>query len=134
MSDTSGLPFIAEASVGETETIALIAADKVQGTNVYNPAGQLLGAIRDVMLDKRRGQVAYAVMSFGGFLGIGEKLHPLPWHLLTYDETKGGYVIDIDRTTLQGAPAHAVDDANPWTSPSYGNDIDSYYAGEPAQI
>ena len=62
----------------QTETTTLIAADKVAGTTVYNAAGDTLGEIHDVMIDKASGKVAYAVMSFGGFLGIGEEYHPLP--------------------------------------------------------
>ena len=61
------------------ETSSLIAADKVQGTWVYNAAGENLGSIYDLMIDKKSGNVAYAIMSFGGFLGIGNDYHPLPW-------------------------------------------------------
>jgi hypothetical protein len=60
----------------------LIAADKVQGTNVYNITGDNLGSIHDLMIDKATGKVAYAIMAFGGFLGIGNQYHPLPWSLL----------------------------------------------------
>ena len=120
----------------ERETPALIAADKVQGTNVYNTNGDMLGTIHSVMINKRSGQVSYAVMSFGGFLGgflgLGEKYHPLPWNRLSYDEMRGGYVIDIDTKVLEAAPAY-TDDAV-WNSSSYSNDIDSYYAGGPALI
>ena len=61
------------------ETAAVISASKVTGTSVYNTDGEHLGEIHDVMLDKRPGKIAYAVMAFGGFLGIGERHHPLPW-------------------------------------------------------
>jgi sporulation protein YlmC with PRC-barrel domain len=67
------------------ETGNLIASDKVQGTNVYNTAGDNLGAIHDVMIDKPSGKVAFAILSFGGFLGIGNQYHPLPWSVLKYD-------------------------------------------------
>ena len=67
------------------ETGNLIASDKVQGTNVYNAAGDNLGAIHDLMIDKASGKVAYAIMSFGGFIGIGNQYHPLPWSVLKYD-------------------------------------------------
>ena len=60
-------------------TGTLIAADKVKGTNVYNQAGDNLGSIDDIMIDKVSGRAIYAVMSFGGFLGMGAKFHPLPW-------------------------------------------------------
>src|SRR5271157_4713362 len=63
----------------------LIAASKVNGTTVYNRAGEKLGSIYDVMLAKGSGKAEYAVMSFGGFLGIGDRYHPLPWDALTYD-------------------------------------------------
>ncbi len=65
---------------------SLIAASKVNGTTVYNTAGEKLGSVYDVMIDKRSGKAAYAIMSFGGFLSIGDSYHPLPWQSLTYDE------------------------------------------------
>ena len=65
------------------------------------------------MIDKFSGQVAYAVMSFGGFLGIGERHHPLPWGALTYDTKLGGYVVDLGRERLEGAPSYGRDEA-PW--------------------
>ena len=68
-----------EATADTTSPGSLIAADRVEGTAVYNRQGDHLGAIKTVMIDKPSGKVAYAVMSFGGFLGIGEKYHPLPW-------------------------------------------------------
>jgi len=124
----------ASTDAGERETVALIAASKVKGTSVYDGAGNSLGSIHDVMLDKRKGQVAYAVLSFGGFLGLGEKYHPIPWNRLTYDEQRAGYVIDLDRSVLEGAPAYSATDASDWSQRNYSNDIDSYYAGQPAAI
>ena len=82
---------------------SLISADRVEGTSVYNRTGDHLGSIKDVMIDKMSGKVAYAVMSFGGFLGIGEKLHPVPWSKLNYDRSQGGYVVDMDKRVLEGA-------------------------------
>src|SRR5215207_8063360 len=79
------------------ETTRLIASNKVEGTAVYNQEGEHLGSVYNFMVDKVSGQVAYAVMSFGGFLGLGERYHPLPWKVLTYDTTMGGYVVDLDR-------------------------------------
>ena len=80
----------------------LIAASKVNGTTVYNRSGDRLGTVYDLMLDKRSGKAEYAVMSFGGFLGMGERYHPLPWHVLTYSQDHGGYVVDLDRTKIEG--------------------------------
>src|ERR1700719_944051 len=78
-------------TVATDETLNLISADKVVGPSVYNRQGEKLGSVYTLMLNKLNGQVAYAVMSFGGFLGIGESYHPLPWRILSYDTALGGY-------------------------------------------
>jgi sporulation protein YlmC with PRC-barrel domain len=75
-----------ESDASRSETRTLIAASKVEGTAVYNRQGEALGSVYDVMIDKRSGDVSYAVMSFGGFLGIGKSYHPVPWNMLEYDE------------------------------------------------
>jgi hypothetical protein len=105
---------------------SLIAAEKVKGTNVYNADGETLGTIDDIMIDKVTGKAIYALMSFGGFLGIGEKYHPLPWSTLHYDETKGGYLVNLDKQKLEGAPTYGMDEDFKW-SPSYGRQVDEYY-------
>ena len=106
----------------------LISSRRVEGTDVYNTNGEHLGSIEHVMLDKLSGQVAYAVMSFGGFLGIGEKYHPLPWSVLDYDTSKGGYVVDLDKKTLEGAPSYGeTSDPYGWTDPTWRNRVDDYY-------
>jgi hypothetical protein len=110
------------------ETPALIASDKVEGTAVFDPAGQRLGSVRHFMVNKRTGQVAYAVLSFGGFLGIGEKYHPLPWKELSYDPDFGGYVVNISPDRLEGAPSTTDDVAAAWTDPTFGRRISDYYA------
>ena len=104
----------------------LIAADQVKGSNVYNPAGDKLGTIDDVMIDKVSGRSIYAVMSFGGFLGMGEKYHPLPWSTLKYDPRQGGYVVNLDKKRLEGAPNYDQNEDFKWT-PEYGRKVDSYY-------
>ncbi|WP_254066688.1 PRC-barrel domain-containing protein [Acidisoma sp. S159] len=76
----------------------LIAASKVNGTSVYNAAGESRGSVHDVMLDKASGKADYAILSFGGFLGIGERYHPLPRNQLTYDPQAGGFVVNLDRS------------------------------------
>ena len=114
------------AGVNAEETDRLIASDKVEGTAVYNRAGERLGSVHNVMIDKFSGKVAYAVMSFGGFLGIGERHHPLPWRALTYDTKLGGYVVDVTREQLEGAPSHGRDEA-PWGDPAYGRGVSDYY-------
>jgi len=105
---------------------SLIAAERVEGTDVYNLQGEKLGTVDDIMIDKISGKAIYAIMSFGGFLGIGEKYHPLPWSALTYDERKGGYVVNLDRKQLEGAPNYDMDADFHWT-PDYGRQVDRYY-------
>src|SRR5271154_4094594 len=97
-----------EGEVATDETVNLISADKVVGTSVYNHQGEHLGSVYGLMLNKLNGQVAYAIMSFGGFLGIGESYHPLPWRVLIYDTRLGGYVVDIDRDRLAKAPSYTL--------------------------
>jgi hypothetical protein len=86
------------------ETVGLIGSDKVEGTAVYRSNGDRIGTIDRVMLDKISGKVAYAVMSFGGFLGIGDDHYPVPWSLLTYNTDLGGYEVNISDAQLRGAP------------------------------
>ena len=79
------------------------------------------------MIDKISGKAIYAVMAFGGFLGIGEKQHPLPWSSLTYDEDKGGFVVNLDKRKLEHAPTLDPDDEDFVWTPDYGRSIDKYY-------
>ena len=95
-------------SVATNETWDLIASDKVEGTAVYDRNGERLGSVYNFMVGKRSGQVAYAVMSFGGWLGMGESYHPLPWNTLTYDTDLGGYVVNLDKDRLRNAPSHGA--------------------------
>ncbi|HVJ54276.1 MAG TPA: PRC-barrel domain-containing protein [Aliidongia sp.] len=88
----------------------VISASKVQGTSVVNPAQESLGSISDVVLDKYDGAVRYAVLEFGGFLGMGSKLFALPWELLRYDPNVDAYVINIDKEVLKNAPGFDSDD------------------------
>lgn len=105
---------------------SLIAAEKVEGTNVYNLQGVKIGSVDDIMIDKVCGKVIYAIMSFGGFLGIGEKYHPLPWSTLKYDQSTGGYVVNLDKQMLEGAPTYDRNEDFRWT-PDYGRRVDEYY-------
>ena len=109
------------------ETRELIASDKVEGTSVYGRQGERLGTVHNFMVDKRSGRVAYAVMSFGGFLGMGESYHPLPWRVLTYDTDLGGYVVDLSREQIQGAPSYTSADVPDWADRFYGRRLDDYY-------
>ncbi len=104
----------------------LIAADKVKGADVYNLEGDKLGKIEDTMIDKISGRAIYAVLSFGGFLGIGDDYYPLPWSTLKYDTSKGGYVVNLDKERLKTAPSYKANTDFKWT-PDYGKSVDTYY-------
>ena len=104
----------------------LIAADDVNGSDVYNLAGEKLGKIEDIMIDRISGRAVYAVLSFGGFLGMGDKHYPLPWSTLRYDTTKDGYVVNMDKNRLEKAPSYDMAGDFKWTS-AYGRCVDTYY-------
>src|SRR3982074_1608137 len=87
----------------------VISSKKVQGTAVYNPSGEKLGSIDDLMIHKISGQVLYAVLEFGGFLGIGSDRYPIPWKVLKYSTETGGYVIPLDKARLEKAPKYTDD-------------------------
>jgi PRC-barrel domain len=110
------------------ETAArLIGAGQVQDTLVYNLAGEKLGHVKDVMIDKPSGRIAYAVLSFGGILGIGGRYHPLPWEKLRYDTELGGYRVDVDPASLEGAPSYSDDATNPWLDSAFSDAVAGYY-------
>ena len=109
----------------------LIAADKVEGTAVYNPAGEHLGTIDTFMLDKVSGNAAYAVLSFGGFLGLGTRHYPLPWSTLKYDRNYGGYVINLEKSLLEQAPSYDDSDDVTWEDRAWGQRLHDYYHARP---
>ena len=110
------------------ETTTLIAADKVHGTDVFNNGGDRLGSVHDLMIDKQTGQLVYAILSFGGFLGVGRSYHPLPWSLLRYDTNLGGYVVEMDESQLKGAPSYPVGTDPAWGDPEYEGKLHDYWS------
>jgi hypothetical protein len=98
----------------------------VKGTNVYNLAGEKLGSVEDIMIDKARGRAIYAVISFDDFLGMGEEYYPLPWASLKYDAQKGGYLVDLNKKRLEGAPNYDRRSESQWT-PDRGRRVDTYW-------
>ena len=118
-----------QSALDTRETHSLIASDKVEGTAVYRSNGDKVGSIERVMIDKVSGKVAYAVMSFGGFLGIGEDYYPLPWQLLTYNPRLEGYEVNISEQQLKGAPKYSAHESCDWTR--RGQAIDEYYKVPP---
>ena len=117
---------IDDDSISTSETGSLIASSKVEGTRVFDAAGSKLGTVRNFMVDKRSGQVAYVVISTCGFLGLGQAYHPLPWSALRYEEGKGGYVVQVASDLLSGGPSFRPDTA-PNFDEAYGARIDEYY-------
>jgi len=85
----------------------VISSDKVEGTSVYNGNGDKLGSIDELMIDKRSGMVRYAVLEFGGFLGMGTDRYPLPWSMLKYDTNLDGYVVPADKPQIEKAPRYS---------------------------
>jgi hypothetical protein len=108
------------------ETLNLIGSDKVEGTNVRRPNGDHLGQIRRVMIEKTTGKVSYAVMNFGGFLGVGEASFPVPWEKLKYNETLDAYELDISDDQLSGAPQFTDEAAYDW-SRAEGRRVHDFY-------
>jgi hypothetical protein len=87
----------------------LVTADGLSGTPLFDRSGEKLGVIKDIYIDKLTGQVAFVVGATGGFLGVGEKFHPLPWRALSYRTSPEGYVGAFSRRELEAAPAYDKD-------------------------
>ena len=110
---------------------SLIASDRVEGTPVRRAGGEKIGTIARLMIDKLSGTVAYAVLSFGGFLGMGQKHAPIPWARLSYDRTLGAYRLDLTDEELKQAPAVAADQEFDWGDRSREVEIHNYYRVPP---
>lgn len=115
-----------DTTIATDETDILIASNKVEGTAVYDRDGEKLGSIYNFMVDKRSGNVEYAVLQFGGLFGLGSDYYPLPWDKLNYDTDQGGYVVDLDREILEGAPKYAQDQEPEWDR-DYNERVYGYY-------
>ncbi|MCW3836783.1 PRC-barrel domain-containing protein [Sphingomonas canadensis] len=102
----------------------LIASDRVEGTAVYDPAGERLGTVERFMVDKASGQAEYAVLGFGGLFGFGNRHYPLPWKALTYDTGRGGYVVNVSKEQIEGAPSYETGE-----EPRYDRDYDARVYG-----
>jgi hypothetical protein len=110
-----------------TQKHSLIASDRVEGTPVRRPKGEKVGTIQRLMIDKLSGNVAYAVLSFGGFIGIGQKHLPIPWARLKYDLGQGAYELDLSDEELSQAPAYETDEEFDWGDRSQEIEIHNYY-------
>ena len=110
--------------------IKLISSEKVQGTEVYGPDGEHVGEIDHLMIERVSGRVAYAVMSFGGFLGMGKDFYAIPWDALKYDTSLDGYRTDITREQVEGAPGRA-DSTFDWDDEHWNEQLHEHYRARP---
>jgi hypothetical protein len=109
------------------ETGTLIGSDKVEGTAVFGSNDERIGSIERVMIEKTSGRVSYAVLSFGGFLGVGSDHYPLPWNNLKYDTNLGGYRVGITLEQLNGAPKYSADSDWSWSDQNRIRSVNDYY-------
>jgi hypothetical protein len=109
------------------ETVSLIGSDKVEGTAVYGADDRKIGTVQRVMIDKISGKIAYAVVSFGGFLGMGEEYYPMPWSKLDYDTELGGYRVDVTEDQLRGAPNFSRSTDWDWSNRTNDERVYKYY-------
>jgi sporulation protein YlmC with PRC-barrel domain len=107
-----------------------IRAKKVIGTDVKDPTGKSIGKVEDILLEKQSNNIMYAVVGFGGFLGVGEKYHPLPWSVLNYDEDEGAYIVNLTKEQLAAAPADSLDALTQGDGQGYRDRVYGYYKAE----
>ena len=120
-----------QTDTSSPQSHSLIASDRVEGTPVRRSSGEKIGTIERLMIDKISGNVAYAVLSFGGFLGMGQKHLPIPWVRLTYDRNLGAYHLDLTADELKGAPSFAAGQEFDWGDRSREIEIHNYYRVPP---
>jgi sporulation protein YlmC with PRC-barrel domain len=108
-----------------------IRAKRVIGTNVKDAAGKKIGQIEDVVLDKQSNSILFAVIGFGGFLGIAEKYHPIPWSVLTYDDAEDAYIVTYTKEQLEAAPAGSIDELTHDDALGFRNRTYAYYKARP---
>ena len=112
------------APVQERQTSSLITSDRVEGMPVYDARGKRIGKVERLMIDKLTGRIAYAILSFGGFLGIGEDHYPIPWSMLTYNEKPDGFQLDITEEQLKNAPK--IEQGENWEQTNRARNQDVY--------
>jgi sporulation protein YlmC with PRC-barrel domain len=105
----------------------LLSASTLTGDEVVNLNDEKLGKIEDIMLDTHEGKIRYAVLSFGGFLGMGDRLFAIPWSALTLDAPNKRFTLDVDQERLKNAPGFNKDNWPSWSDPAWSASVDSYY-------
>jgi sporulation protein YlmC with PRC-barrel domain len=109
----------------------VVSASTVSGNQVQNLAGDKLGKIEDIMLDDASATIAYAVLSFGGFMGMGDKLFAVPWNALTLIEGEDYFLLDVDEEVLENAPGFDKDNWPDFADRRWGADIHTHYGTTP---
>lgn len=115
----------------ETGQRRVVSSSTLRGNRVRNSSGEELGKIEEMMLDVPTGKVAYAVLSFGGFLGIGEKLFAVPWQALELDQREHEFILNVDKKLLENAPGFDRDNWPDMADPRFCAQIYGYYGFEP---
>src|ERR1700756_2344940 len=118
---------MAMSEIDEKEVGNLVGSDKVEGTAVYGADDNKIGSIERVMIDKKSGRVSYAVLGFGGFLGLGHSHYPLPSPSLQYDTRLRGYVTGVTETQLHSAPRYGDEREWDWANTAGNKAVDDYY-------
>ena len=128
---SSGAQIIHNDSVSDGPGPEVMDADTLIGDSVVNAAGEDLGDVKAIMLDVGSGRVAYAVLSFGGFLGMGDKLFAIPWSALTLDTRNKCFILDVDKQTLENAPGFDKDNWPDMTDSGWGSEVFRHYGATP---
>ena len=108
-----------------------ICASKVIGTNVKDTSGRKIGEVEDVVLDKQSNSIMFAVVGFGGFLGMAEKYHPIPWSSLMYDTDANAYIVEYTKEQLQAAPAGSINELTQEGGALMRDRTNEYYKAAP---
>jgi len=107
----------------------LVPASRVEGAGVFAPTGERLGKVDDLMIDKVSGRTAYALLSFDGFLGVGERFYPIPWRMLDYDPSRRGFVVPLTRDQIE--QGHSVADREVEDEIEWREAVHAYYGATP---
>jgi sporulation protein YlmC with PRC-barrel domain len=108
-----------------------IRAGKAIGTTVYDPGGNKIGEVKDIVLEKTSNNILFAVVGFGGVLGMGDKYHPLPWSELDYDPDRGGYVVSFTADQLKSAPADSIEELTKGDGRAFRDRAYQHYGTKP---
>ncbi|MGE0803807.1 MAG: PRC-barrel domain-containing protein [Lautropia sp.] len=111
----------------------LISSDRVEDTKVYGADHKRIGSIHHLMIEKVSGRVAYAIMSFGGFLGMGKDFYPVPWNSLSYDVELDGYVTNVTREQVEASPPYTAENFD-WANDDWHARVHAHYQTKPSYI